>query len=63
VALVKEEVKTALLYTEVNAAAKHSAAGHRVEATEEARNIQQTINHIPGDSVERGMHKKYKRTI
>ncbi|HBM2813447.1 TPA: hypothetical protein LU109_001293 [Enterobacter hormaechei subsp. xiangfangensis] len=47
--------------TEDNAAATVAAAERRVEATKEASNVQQTVNHMPGDDVDRELRNTWKR--
>ncbi|EPP5040180.1 hypothetical protein ACUQZ3_004334 [Enterobacter hormaechei] len=47
--------------TEDNAAATVTAAERRVEATKEASNVQQTVNHMPGDDVDRELRDTWKR--
>ncbi|MGU3799451.1 hypothetical protein [Enterobacter hormaechei] len=47
--------------TEDNAAATVAAAERRVEATKEASNVQQTVNHMPGDVVDRELRDNWTR--
>ncbi|EQA1582496.1 hypothetical protein V5K30_RS17170 [Enterobacter hormaechei] len=47
--------------TEDNAAATVTAAERRVEATKEASNVQQTVNHMPGDDVDRELRVNWTR--
>lgn len=47
--------------TEDNAAATVAAAERRVEATKEANNVQQTVNHMPGDDVDRELRDNWTR--
>nr|WP_245000818.1 hypothetical protein [Enterobacter kobei] len=47
--------------TEDNAAATVAAAERRVEATKEASNVQQTVNHMPADDVDRELRDTWKR--
>lgn len=47
--------------TEDNAAAMVAAAERRVETTKEASNVQQTVNHMPGDDVDRELRNTWKR--
>jgi len=57
----KAEAKAALQRTEDNAAAMVAAAERRFEATKEASNVQQTVNHMPDDDVDRELHDSWKR--
>ncbi|MCU2755384.1 hypothetical protein N8R11_27850, partial [Enterobacter hormaechei subsp. xiangfangensis] len=47
--------------TEEKAAAIESVAERRVEATKEASNVQQTVNHMPGDDVDRELRDNWTR--
>ena len=47
--------------TEEKASAIESAAERRVEATKEASNVQQTVNHMPGDDVDRELRDNWTR--
>lgn len=47
--------------TEEKAAAIESVAERRVEATKEASNVQQNVNHMPGDDVDRELRNTWKR--
>ena len=47
--------------TEDNAAATVAAAERRVETTKEASNVQQTVNHMPGDDVDRELRDNWTR--
>ncbi|MBK4299214.1 hypothetical protein JJP81_22040, partial [Enterobacter cloacae] len=47
--------------TEDNAAATVTAAERRVETTKEASNVQQTVNHMPDDDVDRELRDTWKR--
>ncbi|WP_251842313.1 hypothetical protein, partial [Enterobacter hormaechei] len=49
----KAEAKAVKQRTEENTAATEAVAKRRVEATKEASNVQQTVNHMPGDDVDR----------
>ena len=49
----KAEAKADKQRTDENAAATEAAAERRVEATKEASNVQQTVNHMPDDDVDR----------
>ncbi|MCZ7841533.1 hypothetical protein LRB91_22375 [Leclercia adecarboxylata] len=57
----KAEAKADQQRTEDNAAATVSAAERRVEATKEASNVQQTVNHMPDDDVDRELRDAWKR--
>ena len=57
----KAEAKADQQRTEDNAAATVAAAERRVETTKEASNVQQTVNHMPGDDVDRELRTKYTR--
>ena len=57
----KAEAKADLQRTENNAAATVAAAERRVETTKEASNVQQTVNHMPGDDVDRELRNTWKR--
>jgi len=47
--------------TEDNAAATVAAAERRVDATIEASNVQQSVNHMPDDDVDRELRDTWKR--
>ncbi|EPZ5117174.1 hypothetical protein ACOTYF_00280 [Enterobacter cloacae complex sp. JNL001] len=57
----KAEAKADQQRTEGNAAAMVAAAERRVEATKEASNVQQTVNHMPGDDVDRELRDNWTR--
>lgn len=57
----KAETKADQQRTEDNAAATVAAAERRVEATKEASNVQQTVNHMPGDDVDRELRDSWER--
>ena len=57
----KAEAKADQQRTEDNAAATVAAAERRVETTKEASNVQQTVNHMPGDDVDRELREKFTR--
>ncbi|RTX93701.1 hypothetical protein EKS39_19740 [Enterobacter roggenkampii] len=57
----KAEAKADKQRTEDNAAATVAAAERRVEATKEASNVQQTVNHMPGDDVDRELRENFTR--
>ncbi len=46
---------------EDNAAATVTVAERRVEATKEASNVHQTVNHMPGVDVDRELRDKWTR--
>lgn len=55
------EAKADQQRTEDNAAATVAAADRRVEATKEASNVQQTVNHMPDDDVDRELRENFTR--
>ncbi|CAM8680079.1 hypothetical protein [Leclercia sp. M-A074-M] len=57
----KAEAKADQQRTEDNAAATVTVAERRVEATKEASNVQQTVNHMPGDDVDRELRDSWLR--
>ncbi|THA93070.1 hypothetical protein E6R44_11475 [Enterobacter hormaechei] len=57
----KAEAKAEQQRTEDNAAATVAAAERRVETTKEASNVQQTVNHMSGDDVDRELRDTWKR--
>ncbi len=57
----KAEAKTEQQRTEENAAATVAVAERRVETTKEASNVQQTVNHMPDDDVDRELRDTWKR--
>ena len=57
----KAEAKADQQRTEDNAAATVAAAERRVETTKEASNVQQTVNHMPDDDVDRELRDAWKR--
>lgn len=58
----KAEAKSDKQRTDENAAATKAAAERRVEVTKEASNVQQTVNHMPDDDVDRELHDSWKRS-
>ena len=48
--------------TEENAAAAVAAAERKAEVTKEASNVQQTVNHMPDDDVDRELRDSWKRS-
>ncbi|RFS78994.1 hypothetical protein D0U00_11775 [Leclercia adecarboxylata] len=57
----KAEAKADKQRTEENTAATKAAAQRRVEVTKEASNVQQNVNHMPDDDVDRELHDSWKR--
>lgn len=57
----KAEAKANQQRTEDNAAATVAAAERRIDATKEASNVQQTVNHMPGDDVDRELRDNWTR--
>ncbi|WP_336242102.1 hypothetical protein [Enterobacter cloacae] len=57
----KAKAKADQQRTEDNAAATVAAADRRVETTKEASNVQQTVNHMPDDDVDRELRDTWKR--
>lgn len=57
----KAEAKAYQQRTEDNAAATVTVAEHRVEATKEASNAHQTVNHMPGGDVDRELRDNWTR--
>ena len=57
----KAEAKADQQRTEDNAAATVAAAERRVETTKEASNVQQTVNHMPDDDVDRELRTNWTR--
>lgn len=57
----KAEAKADQQRTEENAAATVAAEKRRVETTKEASNVQQTVNHMPGDDVDRELRTNWTR--
>ena len=47
--------------TEEKAASAEAVAKRRVEATKEASNVQQTVNHMSGDDVDRELRDNWTR--
>nr|WP_276517936.1 hypothetical protein [Enterobacter hormaechei] len=56
----KAEAKADQQRTEEKAAATEAVAERRVEATKEASNVQQTVNHMSGDDVDRELRDTWK---
>ena len=57
----KAEVKADQQRTEEKAAATEAVAERRVEVTKEASNVQQTVNHMPDDDVDRELRENFTR--
>lgn len=57
----KAEAKADQQRNEDNAAAMVAAADRRVETTKEASNVQQTVNHMHGDDVDRELRDYWTR--
>ncbi|MEA3713952.1 hypothetical protein VBL48_06550 [Enterobacter hormaechei] len=57
----KAEAKADQQRTEENAAAAVAAAERKAEVTKEASNVQQTVNHMPGDDVDRELRDNWTR--
>ena len=57
----KAEAKADQQRTEDNAAATVAAAERRVETMKEASNVQQTVNHMPDDDVDRELRADWTR--
>lgn len=57
----KAEAKADQQRTEENAAAKVAVAERQAEVTREASNVQQTVNHMPGDDVDRELRTNWTR--
>ncbi len=57
----KAEAKAEQKRTEERAAATEAIAERRVETTKGARDVQQTVNHMPDDDVDRELRESWKR--
>ncbi|MCM7604714.1 hypothetical protein ACS6F7_23480 [Enterobacter hormaechei subsp. xiangfangensis] len=57
----KAEAKADQQRTEEKTAATEAVAERRVEATKEASNVQQSVNHMPGDDVDRELRYNWTR--
>lgn len=57
----KAEAKADQRRTEEKAAATEAVAKRRVEVTKEAINVQQTVNHMPDDDVDRELRGNWTR--
>jgi hypothetical protein len=57
----KAEAKADQQRTEEKAAATEAVAEHRIEVTKEASNVQQTVNRMSDDDVDRELRDTWKR--
>lgn len=57
----KAEAKAKQQRTEESAAATVAAAERKAEVTKEASNVQQTVNHMPDDDVDRELRENFTR--
>lgn len=57
----KAEAKADQQRTEEKAAATEAVSERRVETTKEASNVQQTVNHMPDDDVDRELRDTWQR--
>ncbi|WNY86598.1 hypothetical protein [Leclercia adecarboxylata] len=57
----KAEAKADQQRAEEKAAATEAVAERRVEVTKEASDVQQTVNHMPGDDVDRELRDSWQR--
>ncbi|MDE9709568.1 hypothetical protein L2112_17070 [Citrobacter portucalensis] len=57
----KAEAKADQQRTEERAAATEAVAERRVETTKGARDVQQTVNHLPNDDIDRELREKFTR--
>lgn len=57
----KAEAKAKQQRTEENAAATVAAVERKAEVTKEASNVQQTVNRMPDDDVDRELRDQWKR--
>lgn len=57
----KAEAKADQQRTEENAAATVAVAERKAEVTKEASNVQQTVNHMPDDDVDRELRENFTR--
>ncbi|MBA7801825.1 hypothetical protein HV170_09850 [Citrobacter freundii] len=55
------ETKANQQRTEERAAATEAVAERRVETTKGARDVQQTVNHLPDDDVDRELRENFTR--
>ncbi|HAT1569652.1 TPA: hypothetical protein I8Y10_000976 [Kluyvera cryocrescens] len=57
----KAEAKADQQRTEERATATEAVAERRVGATKEASNVQQTVNHMPDDDIDRELRESWRR--
>lgn len=57
----KAEAKADKQRTEERVAATEVVAERRIETTKGARDVQQTVNHLPDDDVDRELREKFTR--
>ncbi|ENO7479106.1 hypothetical protein ACT555_004623 [Citrobacter amalonaticus] len=57
----KAEAKADKQRTEERAAATEAVAERRVETTKGAKDVQQTVNHLPDDDVDRELRERFTR--
>lgn len=57
----KAEAKAESQRVEEKAAATEAVSERRVEATKGASDVQQSVNHMPGDDVDRELRDSWKR--
>ncbi|EOI1399039.1 hypothetical protein ACMGOC_004557 [Citrobacter freundii] len=57
----KAEAKADQQRTEENAAAKIAVAERQAEVTREASDVQQSVNHMPDDDVDRELRENFSR--
>lgn len=57
----KAEAKADQQHTEETAAATVAAAERKAEVTKEARDVQQTVSHMPDDDVDRELREHFTR--
>ena len=57
----KADAKADQQRREDNAAATIAAVERRIETTKEASSVQQTVNHMPSDDVDRELHTNWTR--
>ncbi|EPG4898068.1 hypothetical protein NM463_004225 [Citrobacter koseri] len=57
----KAETKAGIQRTEERAAATEAVAERRVETTKGARDVQQTVNHLPDDDIDRELRENFTR--
>ena len=57
----KEKINAKQQRTEEHAAATVAVAERKAEVTEEANNVQQTVNYMPDDDVDRELRENFTR--